>query len=191
MNDTKLLLEVVEEYLTHFPEDRDQLGLLISQLVDGEHLNDRRNFRGHVAGDAIILSSDLKKVLLIHHIRYQRWNQPGGHWDPDEEGPWVTAEREAIEEAGVKFARRINLTEDVRVPLQITTGPVWPNAEREEPHHWHHDFRYGFIAASEELEKVTDKGVDGSKWEAIKDIDSSIIHSIAPAIERLKVRLKA
>lgn len=175
--------EVVAEYLKIYPEDAERLSLLKKQLKAGEKLNDRRNFRGHIAGDAIILSPDLKKVLLIYHLRSDRWQQPGGHWDPGEEGPWSTAKREAIEETGVTIERRVNTTDNKRVPLQIITGPVYPSTSKKEVHHWHHDFRYGFIAASDKLGKIQDEGIRAAKWVSI---DDTFHADLAEAISRLQ-----
>lgn len=134
----------------------------------------------------MVLSPDLKKVLVIYHLRSKGWQQPGGHWDEGEAGPWLTAEREAIEESGVSFARRLIVADDERVPLHIITGPVWPNAARDETHHWHHDFRYGFIAKSEELGDVEDSAVGGARWMPLGQMKkNSSGHEIKTSIDRL------
>jgi len=160
-----MLAEVVEKYLALFPEDRKQLHLLLEQLKDQDKLDDRRNFRGHIAGDAIVLSPDFKKVLYIYHLRFGTWQQPGGHLDPGEEGPWLTAAREAYEETGVKLGRKVGPQEsDYRIPLHLITGVVLPSKKKNEPKHWHHDFRYGYIAKTENLGQVQDNGIGEAKW---------------------------
>ena len=183
-----MVAELVEKYLKTFPEDRAKLKLLLEQLVADEKLDDRRNFTGHIAGDAIILSPDLKKILYVYHLRSGRWQQPGGHWDEGEEGPWLTAEREAYEETGVKLAKKIGpVKSNYKVPLHIVTGPVNPSSAKQEPHHWHHDFRYGFIAKSEDLGKIQDTGIAGAKWfdleDAMKIKESD--HEVLVSINRL------
>lgn len=186
-----MLLEIVKRYLKIFPDDAGQLEVLLDQIKDGELLNDRRNFRGHIAGDALVLSPDLKKILFIFHKRSGRWQQPGGHWDPEDEGPWVTAEREAFEETGVEIGRRINMTDDERVPLHIITGPVYPSEAKKEPHHWHHDFRYGFIAKNENLGKIQDDGIGGAKWLPLGEAEFEAgEHNTKESIERLRVLIK-
>ena len=157
--------EVVKKYLELYPEDKKQLKLLIDQLNDKDKLDDRRNFRGHITGDAIVFSPDCSKVLYIYHPLYGTWQQPGGHWDSPEDGPWDTAKREAIEETGVQIRTRIGPIEsDYRVPLYIITGKVPTNNAKNEPKHWHHDFRYGFIAKTEKLDKTSDKVIKDVRW---------------------------
>lgn len=189
-----MLGEVVEEYLEIYPEDRASLKLLLGQLAIGEDLADRRNFNGHVCGDAVILSPDLNKVLLIYHNRYQVWNQPGGHLEHDEGGPWLTAIREATEETGLNNLKRVSIKDnDVRVPIQIATGEVPASDAKKEPLHWHHDFRYGFIASSEELPGISDAGVGGSKWVPLNEYRSEGGHDFHIAVKRFVdlARLKA
>ena len=179
-----MLDDIVAKYLQIFPNDRIGMDLLMQQIKNGDAMNTRKNFTGHIAGDAIIFSPDLKKVLMIYHKLSDRWQQPGGHWDPDEPGPWLTAEREAYEETGVTIDRRINLfKDDARVPLQIYTGHVIPNPKKGEPQHWHHDFRYGFIAKSEDLGQIDDDGVKDSKW---FPVDHNFHADLSEAIARLQ-----
>lgn len=178
-----MLNEILEKYLKLFPLDRHKLELLQKQTQKDEKLQGRDNFNGHIAGDAIVFSPDHKKVLLIYHLHSQRWQQPGGHWDEDEEGPWLTAEREAIEETGVKIKSRINLVDDERIPLQIHTVPVLPSVKKGEPQHWHHNFSYGFIADSEILDEIRDEGIKDAKWASV---DGEWSADLAEAIQRLQ-----
>lgn len=184
-----MLDEVVKKYLQFYPEDKEQLKLLLDQLKDDEHLDDRRNFRGHIAGDAVIFSPDLKKILYVYHLRFRKWQQPGGHLESDEEGPWLTAPREAVEESGVKISKIIGPDKnDPRIPLHIVTGAVPPSKKKNEPKHWHHDFRYGIIAETEELEPIDDAGTGDARWwdinEALKMRDND--HHWHKSIRRMQ-----
>lgn len=176
---------VVTEYLRHFPEDEPRLERLLGQLASSEALDDRRNFRGHIAGDAVILSPDHQKILLIYHKRFGNWQQPGGHWDQGEEGPWLTAERESEEETGIQHMKRVNVAADFRVPLHIVTGAVPASEAKNEPDHWHHDFRYGFVAQTEALPRVEDSGVEGVRWLPLVDFDNQGAHDFRTSIDRL------
>ena len=183
-----MLKETLEKYLQIFPDDGLALELLKNQIKYDEQLNTRKNFTGHIAGDAIILSPDHKKILLVFHLHNNRWQQPGGHWDEDEEGPWLTAAREAFEETGVKIERRVNLVNsDERIPLQIKTGKVMPSTRKNEPQHWHHDFRYGFIAQNQTIGQIQDDGIKSAKWVDVNDVPLAYL---AEAIARLQELLK-
>jgi 8-oxo-dGTP pyrophosphatase MutT (NUDIX family) len=183
-----MLPQIVAKYLELFPADKVKLSLLLEQLGKGEVLDDRANFNGHIAGDAVIFSPDCKKILLIYHKRFKNWQQPGGHWDRGEHGPWLTAERETGEETGLNLLKRVNIVDDFRVPLHIVTGPVPESAAKKEPFHWHHDFRYGFIAQSETLPAVTDEGVSGAKWLPLEEFQGKGMgaHDLGTSVDRLK-----
>lgn len=181
--------EVVKKYLQFYPEDKSLLKRLIDQLKSKERLDDRQNFRGHIAGDAVIFSPDLTKILYIYHLRFGKWQQPGGHLDPGEDGPWITAPREAIEETGVRVGSIVGPDKrDLRVPLLIVTGPVPPSKKKNEPEHWHHDFRYGMIAETEKLDPIDDEGVGEARWwpinEALKIPDND--HNWHKSINRMQ-----
>lgn len=188
-----MLADVVNKYLKIFPEDKPKLELLLDQLKNNEALDDRRNFRGHIAGDAVILSPDYKKILLIYHNTYKRWQQPGGHFDPGEAGPWLSAAREAEEETGLSELQRINIADDFRIPIHITTGFVPASEAKNEAEHWHHDFRYGFVAQSEDLPEIEDEGVGGAKWLPLDGYKSEGSHDFDISLRRIikLVRLKA
>ena len=166
-----MIEEVFRKYLSIYPEDKERLSLLASQITDGEQLNGRDNYRGHVTGSAIIFSPDKKKVLMIYHPTFSRWQQPGGHWEEDEESPWQAAEREIKEEVGLD----IKITpladkNDKRVPVDIDSHLVPKTPPKNEPDHYHHDFKYAVVADSEEL-KLDDIVIKEAKWVEPAKID--------------------
>lgn len=175
-----MLKQITDKYFESFSDDKGGFTTLSEQIANKEKLSDRQNYTGHIAGSAIILSPDLSRVLLIYHPTFGRWQQPGGHWEPEEEGPWVAARREAIEETGVNIKRMIALP-DYRVPVQINSHKVPTTPPKNEPEHYHHDFRYGFIAASEDL-KLEDKVIKQAKWQRISKLDDPLL---AQAVERV------
>lgn len=173
-----MIADIVRVYLELYPGDKSHLELLLRQIKANEDLSDRRNFQGHITGSGIILSPDNSKVLLINHPSQKRWQQPGGHWDKPEAGPWETAERESKEETGVKIAKRINAAADYRIPLSINSHKImaypFKDVSKREPDHYHHDFRYLFIAKSESLGSTEDV-VKEAKWYDLEDPKASII----------------
>jgi len=127
------------------------LQVLLTQLQAGDSMNNRKTLPGHITGSAIVLSPDREKILLIDHKLMKMWLQPGGHWDPEEPDPWTAAKREAVEETAVELAEQLVPYGDAHMPLQIETHPIPARPDKNEPEHYHHDFRYAFIAKSEEL----------------------------------------
>jgi len=182
-----MLNDIVQKYLKLFPQDKAKLGILLEQIKRGDDLNDRKNYYGHITGGAIILSPDMKKVLMVYHPTHQRWLQPGGHWDPPEKGPWQSSEREAIEETGVKIAKRVNVDKDYRVPLNIDSHIISTTPPLNEPKHLHHDFRYGFVAVSSDL-NLEDDVIKEAKWIKINDPKAGLLRV---DINRLLSLLKA
>jgi len=160
--------EVVEKYLKLYPEDRQKLTLLLDQIAKGDDLSDRTNYTGHITGGAVVFAPNKKKVLLVDHPTLEYWLQPGGHWDKPEAGPWETSERELVEETGVKIEKRLYLNNDHRIPILIDSHVIPTRPPKNEPQHFHHDFKYAFLAQSEEL-SMHDKVIEVAEWVEIDD----------------------
>ena len=175
--------EIIKKYVTIFPQDNGALQVLRKQIDSGQKLNDPANFHGHVTGAAIILSPDLTKILLIHHGFLQRWLQPGGHWEPDEETPLQAAQREASEETGVVIDRYLPIDPTMPLlPIEISVHLIPERPARNQPSHYHHDFRYVFVAASEELSHQVEE-VNDAKWFVF---DAPESNELAIALTRVK-----
>lgn len=179
-----MLQQLLDDYLARFPEERVKLASLLKQIADDEKMNDRRNFHGHITGSGILLSPDRSKILLIHHKLFNRWQQPGGHWESDEESdPLEAARRESIEEAGIEIADYLAVDPaNQLVPIDIDSHEVPARPEKDEPEHWHHDFRYIFVAKSEKLTHQ-EAEVSGAKW---FPLDAPEIERIAKPVAKLR-----
>src|SRR5215212_1049650 len=59
----------------------------------------------HVTGSALVVDPPGRRALLRWHDRQQAWLQVGGHADPGEADPYVTARREGEEETGLADLR--------------------------------------------------------------------------------------
>ena len=94
----------------------------------------RSNRAGHITGSAFVVDP-AGRVLLTHHAKLERWLQVGGHSDPHEHNPAVTALREAREESGLEDLVLVETR-----PLDIDAHRI--PARRGEPAHDHLDFRY-------------------------------------------------
>ncbi|HJP96266.1 MAG TPA: NUDIX domain-containing protein [Candidatus Saccharimonadales bacterium] len=168
--------EIVADYLSLFPNEAEGLRPLQERLRRDEQFNHRKSFDGHGTGAAVVLSPDRKKLLMVHHKFLNKWVQPGGHWDPEDPNPWVVAQREAEEETGVEIAQALHVDMDrPHIPLEINTHLIPENAAKKEPAHYHYDFRYAFVAASE-LVKPQESEVTEVAWIAIDSEDPRLQH---------------
>jgi 8-oxo-dGTP pyrophosphatase MutT (NUDIX family) len=62
---------------------------------------DRRAGPVHVTGSGFVVGD--RGIVLLHHLKFAMWVQPGGHLDPGET-PWEAAHREVVEETGIDVA---------------------------------------------------------------------------------------
>ncbi|MDH4089965.1 MAG: NUDIX hydrolase [Cyclobacteriaceae bacterium] len=94
----------------------------------------RDHLPGHITGSAWIVDTSGNFVLLTHHAKLNKWLQPGGHADGDENILNV-ALREAREETGLSDFK---LLENGIFDIDIHTIP----ARKEFPQHLHYDVRF-------------------------------------------------
>lgn len=185
--------EIVDDYVTVFPEEADKLRLLQERLTDDklvdQPFNYRKSFGGHGTAGAIVLSPDLQNVLLIHHRALDKWLQPGGHWDPEEPNPWTAAAREAQEETGIQIARQLHIDPSrPYLPIDIDSHHIPANTKKQEPEHYHHDFRYVFVATTDEL-KHQDNEVSEAAWVPLRSGDSRLaeVQNSIAKLQRFKL----
>jgi 8-oxo-dGTP pyrophosphatase MutT (NUDIX family) len=143
----RLILDLLERYVEAYPVD----------LVHADHVRqfvrahadcfERSCREGHVTGSAWILSPDLRRVLLAHHRKLDRWLQLGGHADGQSD-PLEVALREAREESGLLRFTPLPGARNARgePPLPLDVDVHLIPARGDEPAHLHHDVRYLLIA---------------------------------------------
>jgi 8-oxo-dGTP pyrophosphatase MutT (NUDIX family) len=142
----KPLLELLDRYAARHPEERacaERIRALVRARAD---CFERSCPPGHVTGSAFVVSADLRRVLLVHHRKLDRWLQPGGHADGESDVARV-ALREAEEETGLTGLRFLGPDgapgEPVPFDLDVHEIPARPG----EPAHEHHDVRFLLAAA--------------------------------------------
>jgi 8-oxo-dGTP pyrophosphatase MutT (NUDIX family) len=128
----------------------------------------------HVTGSAVIVDPaggvGPGRVLLRWHARMGSWLQVGGHADPGETDPLVTARREAAEETGLTDL--VGWPEASR-PRLVHVVIVHVPAGRGEPVHEHADFRYVLTTARPDA--VTPESPDAQlRWLPFVDAGAAV-----------------
>jgi len=170
------LIHEIQSYHTSYVEEKEFVASFLNLLKD-ENAFQRTHLPGHITGSAWIVNSDHTKVLLVHHAKLNRWLQPGGHADGDENILRV-ALREAEEETGVK---ELNVIQEQIFDLDIHTIPT----RKDFPEHLHFDIRY-LIKANEADPIIVSEESHDVKWIAITDLEK---YNDETSILRLKKKL--
>lgn len=167
----QILRKEIELYQTPYIEE-DRYKSRFLDLLFFDNCFERSLLEGHITASAWVLTSDFKNVALLHHKKLDRWLQPGGHADGDEDVKRV-ALKELKEETSLVDVTQIG---DSFFDLDIHKIP-----ERKGiPEHDHYDVRFAFIATNpDQLRKNHESNkVD---WKCLNELekfvgnDSSII----------------
>lgn len=168
------LLQHLKAYTTTFREEALFIPKFLS-LLESDRCYHRDHLPGHITGSAWILNAQQSHVVLVHHAKLNKWLQPGGHADGDENILNV-ALREAVEETGLA-----NLTLLTNTLFDIDIHPI---PERNDfPAHDHYDIRFAFLAPANEALQRSEESLD-LKWIALKEVaqlthkNSSILRMI-------------
>jgi 8-oxo-dGTP pyrophosphatase MutT (NUDIX family) len=152
----KLLIEYkpADESEKYFPED-------FLTLLQHPDAYQRLHLPGHITGSAWIIDDERKQVLLVHHGTLNRWMQPGGHADGDEDVLRV-ALREANEETGVSD---FQLLESGLFDIDIHTIP----ARKGFPEHQHYDVRFLLQASPQHPIAISEESHDVA-WRLLNEL---------------------
>jgi 8-oxo-dGTP pyrophosphatase MutT (NUDIX family) len=140
--DRKSLLHQLTNYKTVYPEEALFVPRFRSLLTNFPDCYKRSMRTGHMTGSAWIINEHADAVLLVHHKKLDRWLQPGGHADGDENMVHVSS-REAREETGLASLKLIN--ENI-FDIDVHQIPEHKDVES----HLHHDIRFLFQADESE-----------------------------------------
>lgn len=132
------LLQQIREYKAFDAEEEGFRTRTLHLLEQEPDCFQRKLLHGHITGSAWVVSPDGENVLLLHHRKLDKWLQPGGHADGDENVRRV-AQKEAEEESGLQDIR---LYESGIFDLDIHTIPE----RKGVPEHLHYDIRFRFVA---------------------------------------------
>jgi len=161
MMDRNQLLTELKTYSGYDQAEQQFVDRFI-QLLKHPDAFQRTHLPGHITGSAWISNETGTEVLLTHHAKLDKWLQPGGHADGDENVIRV-ASREAEEETGVT---ELVLASDHIFDLDIHVIPSRGNM----PEHFHYDLRYLF-RASRNLPLIVTAESHALSWVKLEDID--------------------
>jgi 8-oxo-dGTP pyrophosphatase MutT (NUDIX family) len=131
------------------------------ELLQSQRCYHRDHLPGHLTGSAFIIDESATFTLLTHHAKLNKWLQPGGHADGDED-IFQVALREAEEETGLKnFLVPMSSLFDIDIHIIP--------ARKDFPEHLHYDVRILLQASREEKFVVTEESHD-LKWIALDEI---------------------
>lgn len=163
------LINSLSSYKTEFKEEQLFVPQFLS-LLQSDRCYHRDHLPGHITGSAWIVNEDMTRVLLIHHNNLNRWLQPGGHADGDENVVGV-AIREANEETGL-----VNLTQLTQSVFDLDIHPI---PERKGfPQHQHFDVRFLFQASENDELKISEESSD-LKWINLTQVPSLTQHNLS------------
>ncbi len=174
MNRT-LLAHQLHSYHTPFPEEKEFVSRFLELLKSNDAFH-RTHLPGHITGSAWILNKNKDQTLLVHHAKLNKWVQPGGHADGDENVLQV-ALREAEEETGLK---NFNITPTI-FDIDIHTIPD----RKDFPEHQHYDIRYLLEADVSELIIVSEESRD-VKWIPLNKLED---FTLERSVLRMKEKL--
>lgn len=167
LGERNLILSKLHDY-RGFNEDEEKMRRdTILFIQNNPNCFSRKLLIGHVNGSAWIVDPRMRKVLLTHHAKLNKWLQLGGHSDEDPDTLNV-AYREALEESGLQSI--VILSQEI---FDIDIHPI--PAKGDEPEHLHYDIRFIFTANPQERLLVSNESKD-LQWveiDAISDLNPS------------------
>ncbi len=141
----------LSRYSSPFPEESVFVKRFL-ELLEHRDAFERNHLPGHFTASAWIVDPAKQFILLTHHAKLNKWLQPGGHADGDENILRV-ALKEAREETGVSHFR---VLKDGIFDIDIHTIP----ARNDFPEHLHYDIRFLFEADKRNALSVTEESHD-------------------------------
>lgn len=173
------LLNLLRTYSAKFPAEASTAGQLIAFVEENTDCFKRSLQQGHITASAWVVNHDKSAALLIHHVKLDKWLQPGGHCDGDADTLHV-AQKECIEETGL---------ETRPVSTEIFDIDIHEIPQRKEvPAHLHYDIRYLLQAVPDTAISASERETNNVLWVPLEDIKH---YTTEPSILRMLVKTEA
>ncbi len=128
------LVFALDHYATTYAKEAAFAPRFVSLLNNFPGCFHRELLSGHITGSAWVVSESNEEVLLLHHKKLDRWLQPGGHADGEDDVLKVAA-KELEEETGLSSYAWVS--ENI-FDIDIHVIP----ARQTERAHFHFDIRF-------------------------------------------------
>ncbi len=156
------LVELLGKVVPRDEKEQKDLAYMLDKARTLSEPCSRTEAEAHFTGSAFIVDPSGERVCLIKHLKLNRWLQPGGHVEPeDEDQPLRAAIRETKEETDLDV-RLFDL--DMAHPFDIDVH-AFP-ARGDQPGHWHMDLRFLCVTDAPEALRVNEAEAGGAEWVA-------------------------
>ncbi len=184
--DNAYIKNIVDTYLKFFPQEVDDLNILMTQLKGDEPVTSRKNLFGHMTASGIVIHNN--KILLIFHNKLKKYIQPGGHLE-DDATLLEAAQREVAEETGIEVVPHNWHVQNGGIPLRFNTHIIPYNEAKKEPEHFHHDAVFVFHATGGDV-KLQMTEVSDYKWLPADSLfDESFLNDTCQKIISMKLNI--
>ncbi len=176
---------VLEELARYVPGDEAEAASLakIRDLLTRAPDPFTRKQTEHITASAVVARPDGSAFLLVHHRRLDRWLQPGGHIEPEDESTLAAALREAREETGIASFRAP--LGDRILDLDVHPIPAFP----DRPPHVHFDLRYVATTLGDPPPHPSDE-VLAARWFGLPETPAAGVDaSLARALKKAEALL--